>query len=97
MAFSGTVTHSHQGTAGTAMDTVNFARACSSILLANRGAVDIWYKTSNQGTANPVANNDETMALPAGSSRTINDQVPITAVRLITASSTSVYSVECNF
>ena len=93
MAYSGTVVHSYHGTAGTAMDTVNLSVARSSVTITNRGAVDIYVKLPNMGTAAPTVGGDNTLIVEDGTAKTINSQNEINAVRVI-ASAASVYSVE---
>jgi hypothetical protein len=89
----GTVAHSYHGTAGTAADAVTFSPTANSIMVANRGSSDLYFKTDTQGTADPVVKADGTFVVPAGASKSIGFGSSVTIVKVISAS-TPEYSVE---
>ena len=96
MAYSGTVTWTHQGTlvAGS-VDTVTFTAGHYGLALFNKSAGDVYFNTNVQGTAAPVLATNETYCVRAASLSPVvlqfRDQV--TVVRVIAAGANE-YGVE---
>jgi len=97
MAYSGTVSTSYHGTAGTAVDTVTLSRKSSSVRIVNRGASDIYYTLGLEGATavTPVVGADNTYICIAGEGQVENAENLISSVKLIAAAA-SVYSVEAH-
>ncbi len=99
MAYSGTVVYAYHGTAGTAVDTVNFTsgRYPNSVAISNRGSTDLYFHTNlTRGTAAPVAGTVEEYIVVAGGFKTINSDNAITFVKVIATGDTA-YSAAAVF
>ena len=73
------------------VDQITFTGGGSIYWIANRGAVDLWFRLD--GT-NPVASADGTHLVAAGQNRTVPDPTGNREIRLTAGAAACLYAVE---